>query len=216
MKRVFGRIEAIFDIAYLFSALILALVLLSGSLGNSARVLSGVMALILAAGDAFHLMPRIIVIMTGKEERMRRMLGRGKQVTSITMTIFYMLLWQIGVIVFLPKDMIAWSYAVYILAAVRVFLCLLTHNKWQERYPPLNWAIWRNIPFVLQGVIVAVLYFSYRNAAQGLGLMWIAIVLSFMFYIPVILWSNKNPRIGMLMLPKTCCYIWILAMCLSL
>ena len=46
--------------------------------------------------------------------------------------------------------------------------------------------------------------------------MWLAILLSFAFYLPVVLWSNQNPKVGILMLPKTCAYLWMLAMCLSL
>lgn len=174
------------------------------------------MALVLACGDAFHLVPRIVVIKTGREKEFSRILGRGKQIASITMTIFYVLLWQIGVEVFSPKDIIIWSYTVYILAAVRIFLCLLPQNKWAERYPPVHWGIWRNVPFFLHGMLVAGLFFVFRDAIQGLGMMWLAIVLSFVFYLPVVLWANNQPKIGMLMLPKTCCYLWLLVMCLFL
>jgi len=38
--------------------------------------------------------------------------------------------------------------------------------------------------------------------------MWLTIVLSFGFYIPVVLWADINPLIGMLMIPKTCAYVW--------
>jgi len=46
----------------------------------------------------------------------------------------------------------------------------------------------------------------------GLG-KWITsvtqtIVLSFAFYIPVVLWADVIPIIGMLMIPKTCAYVW--------
>ena len=34
--------------------------------------------------------------------------------------------------------------------------------------------------------------------------MWLTIVLSFGFYIPVVLWADAVPLIGMLMIPKTC------------
>jgi len=34
------------------------------------------------------------------------------------------------------------------------------------------------------------------------------IVLSFGFYIPVVLFADKIPMIGMLMIPKTCAYVW--------
>ena len=60
MKRVFGTVEALFDILYLFSALILAFILLFSSQGNSARILAGIMALVLVGGDAFHLIPHVI------------------------------------------------------------------------------------------------------------------------------------------------------------
>ncbi|HPF18680.1 MAG TPA: hypothetical protein PLY08_03755 [Bacillota bacterium] len=46
--------------------------------------------------------------------------------------------------------------------------------------------------------------------------MWLAILLSFAFYLPVVLWSNRYPKIGMLMLPKTCTYLWMLVMLLAL
>ena len=179
-------------------------------------MLAGIMALILVSGDTFHLLPRVIVIRTGREEQLRKALGTGKQVTSITMTLFYLLLWQIGVLVFSPKDISIWSYIIYILASVRIFLCMLPQNKWQERYPPVIWGIVRNIPFILQGAVVARLFFLHRSNVYGLGCTWLAIVLSFAFYLPVVVWANKNPKIGMLMLPKTCSYLWILAMCLSL
>ena len=216
MKRVFGTVEALFDILYLFSALILAIILLLSSQGNPARILTGIMALVLVGGDAFHLLPRLLVIRTGREEQLRKALGTGKQVTSITMTLFYLLLWQIGVLVTSPKDISFWSYMIYTLTVVRVFLCMLPQNKWQERYPQVTWGIVRNIPFFLQGAIVAVLFFLQRSNLSGLSLMWLAISLSFAFYLPVVVWANRNPKIGMLMLPKTCSYLWMLAMCLSL
>ena len=38
--------------------------------------------------------------------------------------------------------------------------------------------------------------------------MWLTIVLSFAFYIPVVLLSDVIPMIGMLMIQKTCAYVW--------
>ena len=216
MKRVFGTIEALFDISYLVFAFTISIVLFSTASGNPARLLAGAAALLLVGGDAFHLIPRLIVIRTGKEDQLRSALGTGKQITSITISLFYLLLWQIGVLVYSPKDINAWSYLLYALTAVRIFLCLLPQNQWKERFPPVSWGIARNIPFFLQGLVVAGLFFINRNATPGLTCMWFAIVLSFAFYLPVVLWVNKNPKIGMLMLPKICAYSWMLAICLSL
>jgi hypothetical protein len=216
MKRVFGMIEAAFDTAYLAAALVIGFILTVTAAGSVARLTAGIMALILVCGDAFHLIPRIVVIITAKEEPLRKALGRGKQITSITMTGFYLILWHLGLLVFDLKNVELWSYTVYALAAVRILLCLFPQNKWLERYPPVRWGVWRNIPFFLLGAAVAGLFFVYRNAVQGFELMWLAVLLSFLFYLPVVLLANKYSKVGMLMLPKSCTYVWMLAMCLNL
>ncbi len=41
--------------------------------------------------------------------------------------------------------------------------------------------------------------------------MWLTITLSFAFYIPVVLWSDAYPLVGILMIPKTCAYVWTVA-----
>lgn len=216
MKRVFGVFEAVFDVLYLIFALLLSLILLLTGTGSSVRILAGIMALVLVGGDSFHLIPRIKVIFTQQEERFRIALGRGKQITSITMTVFYVFLWHVGIFLYSLEGNNFWTYLVYVLAIVRVLLCLFPQNKWIDRYPPVKWGIWRNVPFFLMGMLVAVFFFYHRHVEIGFQWMWLGIFLSFAFYLPVVLWSNKNPKIGMLMLPKTCMYIWILAMCLSL
>ena len=214
MKRVFGWFEAVFDALYLLAAFGIGTVLLTMDTGP-ARVLAGASALVLAGGDCFHLIPRIAVILTHKEEALRAALGRGKQITSITMTVFYLLLWYLGQAVYPPANGF-WTVLVWLLALVRVALCLLPQNRWQERFPPVQWGIWRNIPFFLLGAAVAVRFFAWRAAVPGLRFLWLAAALSFLFYFPVVLWANKNPKLGMLMLPKTCAYLWMLIMFLSL
>ena len=216
MSRLFGLVEVIFDVLYLTAASIIGFVLLLSAGDSPAHMLAGIMALVLVGGDAFHLIPRILVILTGQQEQLRGLLGSGKQITSITMTLFYVFLWQIGINIFSPKGMVLWSYLIYALAIIRVFLCILPQNKWTEYYPPIEWSIWRNIPFFLQGMLVAGFFFIFRNIIQEFNMMWLAIVLSFTFYLPVVLWAGKNPKIGILMLPKTLTYIWMLIMCLSL
>ena len=216
MKRVFGFVEAIFDSLYLLTTVILGIVLLSNSRDFLPRILAGIMALVLVGGDAFHLIPRIRVILTKEEERFRRALGQGKKITSITMTIFYLVLWHIGLLIFSIDTFNVWTIVIYSLALVRIILCFFPQNKWESRFPPVKWGIYRNIPFFAQGLIVAILFFNNKNMIEGFYFMWLAIVLSFAFYLPVVIWANKNPKIGMLMLLKTSVYVWILIMCLLL
>lgn len=216
MKRVFGKVEAVFDLFYLAAGLAIGLWLLRSAGESMARLLAGIMALVLAGGDAFHLIPRVRVILSGREEALRGALGRGKQITSITMTVFYLLLWQIGLLLFAQKPAPVWTGLTFLLAAVRIFLCLMPQNRWQDRYPPISWGIWRNIPFFLLGAETAAAFFLAQAGLGGMSSVWLAIVLSFGCYLPVVLWSNRSPGVGMLMLPKTCAYLWILVMCLSI
>lgn len=213
MKRVFGLFEVIFDILYLITALCIGIFLIYNS-SNNISFISGIMAITLMVGDSFHLIPRIIVILKQDEKTYRVALGRGKQIASISMTIFYVLLWELGVLIYEPSYKVILSILLYILACIRIFLCFLPQNKWVDRYPPVKWGIIRNIPFFLQGLLVAYLYFIGMRSLPPLNLMWLAILLSFLFYIPVVLYVHKNPKIGMMMLPKTGAYIWILIMCL--
>ena len=61
---------------------------------------------------------------------------------------------------------------------------------------PLSWGIYRNIPFALLGLLIIVLF--YRSAKEhnddaSFRWMWLTIVLSFGFYIPVVLWADAIP-----------------------
>ena len=68
----------------------------------------------------------------------------------------------------------------------------------------------RNIPFALMGLVVIVLFYRSAKAENDSAFrwMWLTIVLSFAFYIPVVLWADAYPMIGMLMIPKTIAYVW--------
>ena len=58
-------------------------------------------------------------------------------------------------------------------------------------------------------MIILLFYKSAKEAGDSaFKHMWLTIVLSFGFYIPVVLWADAVPMIGMLMIPKTCAYVW--------
>lgn len=227
-RRFFGRAEAVFNVAYLTAAVALGFVLL-GTRGNDVRPSAGLMALVLAGGDAFHLVPRIVSILISdqaldeRKESLQRHLGRGKQIASITMTLFYVVLWHIGVRIlhtagdsFLTASRLlyiaSFTRVFYALAGLRIFLCLLPQNEWTDSNPPLFWGTARNIPFFFQGLMTSILFFQLRTLPAAPDFLWLAVVLSFVFYLPVVLWVHKRPAVGMLMLPKTCTYLWMLAM----
>ncbi len=203
-------VETLFDAAYLIAVITIGILMIRGSKGERQFRLFGWMAVVLGAGDSFHLVPRAIALCTTGLENYTISLGLGKWITSVTMTVFYVLLYYVWRQRYQIKGQSGWTAAVYGLAGVRIVLCMLPQNQWLSAESPLSWGIYRNIPFALLGLLVIVLF--YRRAKvhgdRAFRWMWLTIVLSFGFYIPVVLWADTIPMIGMLMMPKTCAYVW--------
>lgn len=202
--------ETLFDMVYLTTVITLGILMIKNSKGNQQYKLFGIMAVVLGAGDSFHLIPRAIALCTTGLENYTVPLGIGKFITSITMTIFYILLYYVWRKRYNVSGKQGINIAVYLLAAIRIILCLFPQNAWTSANAPLSWGIYRNIPFALMGMLIIVLF--YKSAKEhndkSFRFMWFTIVLSFAFYIPVVLWADVNPLIGMLMIPKTCAYVW--------
>lgn len=202
--------ETIFDIVYLITVITLGIIMIKKNNGRKQYLLFGIMAVILGVGDSFHLVPRAVALCTTGLENYTVSLGIGKLVTSITMTIFYILLYHIWRLRYNVKNNNILTLAIYILAVVRIILCLLPQNAWTSANSPLSWGIYRNIPFTLLGAIIIILF--YKSAKEfndkSFRFMWLTILLSFGFYIPVVLFSDSIPIVGILMIPKTCAYVW--------
>ena len=206
--------ETLFDIVYLCSVITIGILMIRGSRGNHQFRLFGWMAVILGAGDAFHLVPRAVALCTTDLENYTAALGLGKAVTSITMTIFYVLLYLVWRQRYQVAGRGGLTAAVYGLAGLRIVLCLMPQNQWLSADAPLSWGIYRNIPFALLGLLVVVLFYQAAKQHQDRAFrwMWLTIVLSFAFYIPVVLWSDAVPLVSILMIPKTCAYVWAVLM----
>ena len=203
-------VETLFDAVYLITVVTLGLRMIRGSRGNRQFRLFGCMAVVLGAGDAFHLIPRALALCTTGLDSYTVALGAGKWITSITMTVFYVLLYYVWRYRYRIQGQKTLTAAVYALAGVRILLCMMPQNDWLSAAAPLARGVYRNIPFALLGAVTLVL--SYRRAGapndRAFRWMWLTIVLSFGFYIPVVLWADAVPMIGMLMIPKTCAYVW--------
>lgn len=206
--------ESIFDILYLITVITLGVIMIKKSKGNSQFKLFGIMAVVLGCGDAFHLIPRVYAMWTTGMEANAAALGFGQFITSITMTIFYCILYNVYVKRYDIKNDKTTKLVVYGLAVIRIILCLMPQNDWLSPEAPLLWGILRNIPFAILGLIIIILFYNQANKHNDkqFRYMWLAIVLSFGFYIPVVLFAKTYPLVGMLMIPKTCAYVWIVWM----
>ena len=202
--------ETLFDIVYLVTVITLGILMIRNSRGEKQYLLYGVMAVTLGCGDAFHLVPRAIALCTTGLEHYTAALGIGKLVTSVTMTLFYVLLYYVWRARYQVSGKKGITAAVWVLALARIALCLMPQNAWTRAAPPLSWGIYRNIPFTILGVLIVVLF--YRSAGERhdrpFRHLWLAVVVSFAFYIPVVLFADTVPAVGMLMIPKTCAYVW--------
>ena len=202
--------ETLFDVVYLVLVITVGIKMIRQSKGDRQYRLFGIMAVTLGCGDAFHLVPRAYALCTTGLENYTAALGIGKFITSITMTVFYILLYYVWRTRYKIEGKKEITIAVYLISALRIILCLFPQNAWTSADAPLSWGIYRNIPFAILGLIVIVLF--YRSAKEhkdrDFRWMWLTIVLSFGFYIPVVLWADTVPAVGMLMIPKTCAYVW--------
>lgn len=207
MQAVF---ETAFDIVYLITVITLGIVMLKNSRGKKQYILFGIMAVVLGCGDAFHLVPRAIALCTTGLADYTVALGIGKLITSITMTIFYLLLYYVWRQRYQIKEQKNITSIVWFLSIARIILCLFPQNEWTSAAPSLAWGIYRNIPFALLGLVIVIFFYrsARQNADKPFANLWLTIVISFACYLPVVLFAEIYPLVGILMIPKTCAYVW--------
>lgn len=202
--------ETLFDAFYLSTVITLGVLMIRKSGSDKLYRLFGVMAVTLGAGDAFHLIPRSYALCTSQMESMTAAMGIGKFITSITMTVFYLLLYYVWRLRYKVQGKGGLTVLLYLFTVLRIALCLFPQNQWTSGKSSASWEIYRNLPFAAIGVIMIVLFFMSARKANDrpYRFMWLTIALSFAFYIPVVLLANTVPAVGFLMIPKTCAYVW--------
>ena len=112
--------ETLFDIVYLISVIILGIMMIIGSKGRKQYYLYGLLAVILGCGDEFHLVPRAVALCTSGLDDYTAALGIGKMITSITMTIFYILLFYVWKLRYDKKNIKGITTAIWVLAGLRM------------------------------------------------------------------------------------------------
>lgn len=206
--------ETLFDAVYLIGVITVGIIMVTKARGNKQFKLFGLMAVLLGAGDAFHLIPRSYALLTTGLEANAAALGIGKFITSITMTIFYVILYHIWRQRYNIEGRKGLTLSIYALSIIRIALCFFPQNDWLNYNAPVSWGIYRNLPFAIMGIIIICIFYSEvkKHIDENFRFMWLAIVLSFALYMPVVLWATTIRWIGILMIPKTLAYVWIVIM----
>ena len=224
--------ESVFCAGYLAFAAAAGMIFLSRMAGADGALAwewraCAAMTFLLGAGDAFHLIPRILVNIRGEagdEEGKRKQafwLGLGNLISSVTMTVFYIVFffavrWKAvgeteGAVLSPDAGETLLLRLMVMFAAVRILLCLFPQNNWFQRGGGGNWHVIRNVPFVAVGILTVVnLLRKYASYGAPFLLLSFLVILSFVCYMAVVLLAGKRPAAGMLMIPKTICYIWII------
>ena len=181
-----------------------------------AELFVGAFAL-LALGDTGHVGFRVWAFLNGGLEQTVALFGMqvglvglGALSTAITVTLFYVLMLMIWHRRF-NKPYGWFGTLLFIAAGVRLVLMLFPQNNWNSSVPPQPWSLIRNAPLMLAGLGVAYLILRDAIATNDRVFKWIGamILVSYAFYMPVILFVQQMPAIGMLMIPKTLAYVAI-------
>ena len=138
---------------------------------NQTEKRMGLAALILGCGDAFHLVPRMLNYFVSAD--FTAALGLGKLVPSITMTLFYLLLFYIWLGYYHEAKNQRAARFVWVCTVLRVVLCLFPQNGWLQNSSDMTWGIIRNVPFVMLGAAVCILYFRKRAERRRFKPLWV-------------------------------------------
>ena len=208
--------ETIFELLYLFFAIESGILLLIKGKKKKNYILFGLATLLLGVGDSFHLIPRMMALWTTDGfDKYVVWLGIGKLVTSITMTIFYVVLFYFFRNRYNKKTPIYFDVCYLSLAIIRIALCAFPQNEWFISNSNYYWGIYRNIPFVLMGIIFVILTFNWCKQDQYFKFTWLLVTLSFVFYLLTVLVAPFVSFMGMMMLPKTVCYVILIIFALK-
>jgi hypothetical protein len=138
------------------------------------------------------------------------LVGLGALSTAVTVTFFYVLVLEVWRMRF-SKQYGWFEYLLLAAAGVRLLLMIPAANQWNSTVPPQPWSLYRNVPLTLLGLGAAYLILRDAHQAGDRAFTWIgiSILISYAMYLPVILFVQQVPTIGMLMIPKTMAYVAI-------
>jgi hypothetical protein len=172
---------------------------------------------LLALGDTGHVGFRVLAYAQGNLEATATLfglelglVGLGALSTAVTVTFFYVLMLEVWRTRFGKKY--GWfEYLLLAAAGIRLLIMFPAANQWNSTVPPQPWSLYRNLPLIILGLGVAYLILRDARRAQDRAFAWIGIMIlvSYALYVPVILFVQQVPLIGMLMIPKTMAYVAI-------
>lgn len=164
--------------------------------------------LALFIGDLGHVGARLIALFSGDLDLNYVVLGIGtlfEMVGLIFVFMFYTDAWRVH---FGHQKSILFKVLISV-GIVGLILFVFPQNQWTAPIAPYEWQVVRNIPWVIQGIMLSLLIFRDAKAADDKQLIRIGIYIfvSFFFYTPVLFFGELAPWLGMLMIIGTVIYM---------
>jgi magnesium-transporting ATPase (P-type) len=164
--------------------------------------------LALLIGDLGHVGARLIAFFSEDVNMNYAILGVGTLLEMIGLTFLFILFTDAWRIHFNRPNNLFFKILIGI-GVVGLIIFAFPQNEWLAQSAPYTWLVIRNIPWLIQGVVLSILIFRDARAANDKKLVRIGIYIfvSYFFYMPVIFFGQLVPMLGMLMIIGTIIYM---------
>lgn len=210
--------ETLFSSVYLIFSVSAGAFMVAKAGGEPLIKKFGIMSMFLGAGDAFYFIPRTYALWTSGPQANASLLGAGRLIASVAMTMFYLNLYYIWREKYRVNARPKLTAAIWSLTILRTALCLFPQNQWLIAYPSLFWRILRNIPLaILVGIIAEIFNAEIRKSAdKSFKFISLAIIASFILHFNLELRIDSAPLAWIFIIPLILINIWIVSMGLGL
>jgi hypothetical protein len=184
----------------------------TNSPGNWYYKVFGNLSYCLGIADAIYLIPRLYAILTTGIEDNLKVIGWGRLGYSITITLFFIVLYNAYNIRFHKKRNKRLDYTIYILSFIRIFICLLPGNDWFELNTSKTYAIIRLIPLGLMGLLLIMVTFLHGRKFNDkkYKIVPVGIFFSILFLEPIALVPGDQNKIFIFTILRTISLLWII------
>lgn len=209
-------LESVYDLIFLIFVFWASSRMLQAAGENKVITLFGWMAFILAVGESFHLIPRFIMNLRGRDRRTEFVLGLGKMISVIANSACCVVLYYIWENLFpeqaeaLPQIV---KVVVWITVLARIAISLFPQNKWFQDEGNPEFARYRSVMYIVTGITLAGIYLSTANTGgYGLWQVAVAVLISVACDLFMALRSDKSSGTTkvLVMILGTLAWAWIL------
>jgi hypothetical protein len=175
-------------------------------IGTAKRILLAFLALFI--GDLGHVGARLIAFVSGESEMNYAILGIGTLFEMVGLIFLFMIFTDAWRIQFNRQNNLLFKFLIG-LGILGLIIFVFPQNQWTAQTAPYIWLIIRNIPWLIQGIVLSILIYRDAKAADDKKLVRIGmyIFISYFFYMPVIFFGEIVPMLGMLMIIGTVIYM---------